>query len=415
MTYIEFFDHISVENICTCLSRTPEKVILLGNSKKAMDRHAERYRRIFAAHACAVVVESDNIHVSDVDAAVEKLTELVERERQCVIDITGGDEVLMVAVGILHERYRNNDRGISLSLCRSNVKSFHPSAVPGGEQQPAEPMLTVEENVMIYDGDVVYSDEHPDGTYRWDMNDEFCRDIEVLWCMCKKNLHNWNVQMDMFGAIEQVRQPQSTPLCTVASMTAVEHELAKEHRSYTQRADLVNTLLSAGYLTEFSREGDTIRIGYRDEQIKRCLTRAGQALEMKTFLSMRRVTDKRGAPMFGDVVNGVYIDWDGVVQSNPWAVNTANEIDVMAMRGLVPYFVSCKNGKVTTEELYKLQTVAYRFGGTYAKKVLIVNSLKNDAKSDAIRERAAEMDITLIEHVNLMKSDEDFYRELRKL
>ena len=414
MTYIEFFDHISVENICTCLSRVPEKVILLGNSKKAMERHAERYRRIFAAHACDVTVESDNIHVSDVDAAVEKLTELVERERQCVFDITGGDEVLMVAVGILHERYRNNDRGISLSLCRANVKSFSPTAV-SDDEEPADPMLTVEENVMIYEGDVVYSDEHPDGTYRWDMNDEFCRDIEVLWSMCKKNLHNWNVQMDMFGTIELVRQPQSTPLCTMASMTAVERELEKEHRSYTHKADLVNTLLSAGYLTEFSRAGDSIRIGYRDEQIKRCLTRAGQALEMKTFLAMRRVTDKRGVPMFSDVVNGVYIDWDGVVQSNPWAVDTTNEIDVMAMRGLVPYFISCKNGKVTAEELYKLQTVAYRFGGTYAKKVLVVNSLKKDAKSDAIRERAEEMGITLIEHVHQMESDEDFYRALRKL
>ena len=47
----------------------------------------------------------------------------------------------------------------------------------------------------------------------------------------------------------------------------------------------------------------------------------------------------------------------------PRPQETKNEIDVMLMRGVVPVFVSCKNGAVKMDELYKLDTVAQRFGG----------------------------------------------------
>lgn len=416
MTYIEFFDRISIENICACLIAQPDRVILLGNSKKVLARHVERYRRIFADRALAVTVDYDNVISGDIDATVSKLIEIVEREKTCVFDITGGDETLMVAVGIVYERYRENDCGISLSLYRSNVKSV-PGTAARDSEQPAEGSvaLTVEENVMLYGGNIAYSDEHPNGTYRWDMNDDFCRDIEVLWQLCRQDLRSWNVQIDMLGAIEEARSAESTPLCTVTTVSALERVLDGENKEYRYLPNTVNALLSAGYLTEFSREGNVIRVGYQNEQIKRCLTRAGQALEMKVFLAMRRVCDKRGVPRFSDVMNGVYMDWDGVLHADPWAVDAVNEIDIMAMRGLVPYFVSCKNGKVTADELYKLHTVATRFGGTYAKKVLVVNSLKKDHASNTLRQRAEEMDIRLIENVHRMKNDDELYRELLKI
>jgi hypothetical protein len=62
-----------------------------------------------------------------------------------------------------------------------------------------------------------------------------------------------------------------------------------------------------------------------------------------------------------------------------------------------------------------MQTVARRFGGTYARLALVVNSLKKDARSEAIRQRANEMNITLIENVHQMKSDADLARELQKI
>ena len=33
LTYIEFFDHSAVENICACLAQAPARVILLGDDR----------------------------------------------------------------------------------------------------------------------------------------------------------------------------------------------------------------------------------------------------------------------------------------------------------------------------------------------------------------------------------------------
>ena len=47
----------------------------------------------------------------------------------------------------------------------------------------------------------------------------------------------------------------------------------------------------------------------------------------------------------------------------------------MSLKGLIPIFISCKSGKMTEKNtlhaLYELDTVANRFGGKYAKKVLV--------------------------------------------
>ena len=96
---------------------------------------------------------------------------------------------------------------------------------------------------------------------------------------------------------------------------------------------------------------------------------------------------------------GVKIDWDGAIPESRYAfTGTRNEIDVLLMHGATPLFVSCKNGDVKTEELYKLHTVATRFGGPYAKKMLVVSDLeqKDAASAQALACRAWDMDIFMV-------------------
>ena len=49
-------------------------------------------------------------------------------------------------------------------------------------------------------------------------------------------------------------------------------------------------------------------------------------------------------------------------------------------------------------ELYKLNTVAERFGGTYSKKVLITTALDDSLQSEYLRARAKDMNIRLVEN-----------------
>ena len=65
----------------------------------------------------------------------------------------------------------------------------------------------------------------------------------------------------------------------------------------------------------------------------------------------------------------------------------------------MPVFISCKNGIFDSDELYKLSTVAAKFGGPYVKKVLVTTGLSrmNWGKQKQLKARAREMDIAIID------------------
>mgnify|MGYP002514930257 CR=1 FL=1 len=100
---------------------------------------------------------------------------------------------------------------------------------------------------------------------------------------------------------------------------------------------------------------------------------------------------------YDDIDVGVIVDWDADDSRN--TVDTRNEIDVMLMRDLVPVFISCKNGDIGEEELYKLHTVATRFGGPHVRKMLIATKLsqyKVPKSRDSLMQRAKDMDILTV-------------------
>ena len=96
----------------------------------------------------------------------------------------------------------------------------------------------------------------------------------------------------------------------------------------------------------------------------------------------------------------VGINWDAAEQGEKMI--THNEIDVIMMHGMVPVFVSCKSGMVEMEELFKFATVADRFGGDYAKRVLVAPSLTGLNNEESIRARAEDMNIQILDNAYTM-------------
>jgi hypothetical protein len=72
-----------------------------------------------------------------------------------------------------------------------------------------------------------------------------------------------------------------------------------------------------------------------------------------------------------------------------------NEVDVLSLKGYVLTFISCKSGNMSGQQilhaLYELQTVADKFGGKYAKKILVTAN----PVGDIYMERAQEMGILI--------------------
>ncbi len=416
MTYIEFFDKIASENISACLTYVPDRVIYIGDNAKLMKKHIAKYERVFTDRGYSVEFIFKTVSKSNLDNAVELLSEIVETYDDCVFDITGGEEILTLALGIVYSKYP--DKNIQIHKFNLRNNTVYDCDKDGKTIYRDTPTLSVEENVRIYGGEVVYGTINESKTYKWDLNPEFLKDINLIWSICKGNVRYWNMQIGIFEAVNFVGKTSDDGLATVASRAALDHYLSLHKAKYKKAKGIIGALLKYGLLKYFYDEDETtVKISYKNEQIKKCLTKAGQALEMKVYVTAKEVLEKDGVPVYDDVLNGVVIDWDGEFHDEEVEelYDTENEIDVLLMHDIVPVFVSCKNGIVTSDELYKLNAVAERFGGQYSKKVLVATSINSLGEAGKyLRQRAKDMNIRLIENVQDL-NDAEFAKKIKSL
>ena len=409
MTYVEFFDKPPSENICACLTDIPDRVIYLGDDSKQMKRHIARYDRVFSDRGYNIEFSYRSLSKSNLDYAVSVISEIVETCDDCVFDITGGEEILLLALGIVCERYKDK----SIQIHRINLRNgtVHDCDKDRNTVYKTPMALSVEENVRLFGGDVVYGGVNEDNTYKWELTPDFLKDVELIWSICRQDVRGWNAQTGVFMAIESVGRTSADGLTTVADRDAVESWLRRRSGEIKSIKDILNPLFSSGLLTRYDDNGSSLTISYKNSQVRRCLVKAGQALEMKIYTVAKTLTDDDGSPVYNDALNGVVIDWDGENSG----LDTENEIDVFLMRGVVPVFISCKNGYLSAEELYKLNTVAERFGGKYAKRVLVANAIDNMGESGKhLKQRAADMGITVIRNVHEL-DDTELAEKLKKL
>lgn len=416
MTYIEFFDRVASENVSACLTYAPDRVIYIGDNAKIMKKHIANYQRVFSDRGCDIEFMYKTVSKSNLDSIVQLLDELVEKYDDCVFDVTGGEELLTLALGIVYAKHP--DKNIQIHKFNLKNNAIYDCDKDGNTIYRDIPTLSVQENVRIYGGDVVYGDIDEDDTYLWNLSDDFVNDVNTIWSVCKGNVRYWNAIIGIFNAVEYVGNVVNQKnLTTVVSKIDLEDYLVRHGAKYKISKGIIKFLLKYGLLTLFDDSDDSITISYKNEQVKKCLTKAGQALEMKMYITAKNILDEDGKPVYNDVVNGVVIDWDGELhdEEDENEYDTENEIDILLMHHVVPVFVSCKNGIVTADELYKLNTVAERFGGEYSKKVLIATSIQSLGEAgEYLRQRAEDMNIRIIEDVQNL-DDAELERKLKSL
>lgn len=414
MTYIEFFGREAAENISACITYAPERVIYIGNTESVMERCIAKYSQILAERGTPIEFQHRTVSKSDLDEAVAALSQIVKTYDDCVFDITGGEEILNVALGVVCERYPDKNLQIHKWNLRDNV--IYDCAKDGTVVRKDAPALSVEENIRIHGGDVVYGGIWEDNTYRWELSEDFKNDIDQMWDICREKPRRWNAQIHVFEAVEKVGSEDPEQLTTTADISQVKARLESDRGTYQIYGALIDALKKTGLLTAFEEGADTLTVSYKNAQVKKCLTKAGTVLEMKMLLVGKNAKAK-GVPVYDDAMNGVVIDWDGMFHDEETEdmYDTENEIDLLLMHGLTPVFVSCKNGDIKTEELYKLHTVATRFGGRYAKKVLVTTCLSKTSKAGRyFRQRAKDMRIEILEDLKQC-NDAQLEKKFRKL
>ena len=112
MTYVEFFDRVASENICACLTYAPDRVIYIGHKSKLMKKHISNYQKVFSDRGYNIEFLFKTVSKGNLDNSVKILSEIVETYDDCVFDVTGGEEILTLALGIVYSKYP--DRNIQI-------------------------------------------------------------------------------------------------------------------------------------------------------------------------------------------------------------------------------------------------------------------------------------------------------------
>ena len=385
MTLIEFYDKSPLENIVSSLAIRPEKTVFLGSNIKLMAREMKRYQDLLKDKDIIVDMEYRYIEKNDLNQIQDTLSRVAEENPCCAVDLTGGDGLTLVAVGTVAHTLK--DKNISFHRVNLNTRKMVDFFGTEPEHDVYDPILSVAENIALYGGSVVYGNDRFSGTYRWDWNDDFKNDINGMWEIVRQDCRAWNTQM------KQIEGSVKFDILKAARIGA---------KPWNKK--LFYQLSEIGVISNLSFDGEKISFDIKNKQIATVLSKVGTILELKTYLLAS------GEPHFTDVMTGVCIDWDGKTNG---IIGTENEIDVLCMKGLTLVFISCKNGSVDGAELYKLHTVAQRFGGHYAKKALVATHIdKCQRGMEYFRQRARDMNIQLIENVYEF-DDKEFARRLK--
>lgn len=411
MTAVEFYDRTPIENVISSLTTVPDKIIFIGDGK-VMKKFDSVYRAFLEARGLNIELAYRNIKKNDLNNIVEVLSDIVEIEEQCVFDLTGGEDLVLVAMGIVFQKY--SDKNIQMQ--RFNIRN---SVVTDCDNDgtilySGIPEVTVEEHIRLHGGVVRYENENDDRTFQWDLSDDFVNDIEKMWSICRTNPGLWNAQLNVLEAFEACMVDPS--LNVMVNISTIQEHLKYVGVKYVSIKGLLRALDQKHLIYSYADDGQNISFTYKNEQVKKCLIKAGTVLELKVLIAANSLLNKDGTVFYTDSMNGVYIDWDGNLHDlTDEEKDTENEIDVVLMKGLTPIFISCKNGQVDDDELYKLESVTNRFGGLYAKKVLIATYLGKKTKSmEYFKQRAKDMKINLIDGVHQL-SDEQFAKMVKHL
>lgn len=386
MTLIECFTDFHIDNIASCLCLQPHKQVFVGDISQ-MTAPVTRYKKLLQQRRLDTEVVMCNIRDNDFNEICTALMHLLEAEQECVLDLTGGDETVIMAVGAVMERLKSKGRKqISVWKMDYDTGALIDCA-DGSRMFPKHKVyLTVEELILLHGGRLYPEAKELSEDCTW-------KDIEGLWRIVCEAPKEWNRSVSLLNEMESRSDSKMEiylPL-DVLHGTISNFEQKEEH----YRAFL-DKLSRNGIIDDYSSR-NLLKYTYRSPLKRYCTQKAGNVLEVKTLLE-GKAAQQKGHPFFQDCRMSVSIDWDGIVHTPEERIpDTRNEIDVVLMHGLTPLFISCKNGNIGEEELYKLHTVAQRFGGPRARKMLIATDLdrKSVSSNRAFMQRSWDMDIFL--------------------
>lgn len=385
-TLIEIFDAKQYENIITPLSlKGISKLIYVGTKEVMTKELIENLKSFFTQKKFKVPVEILFVERDNSSSIINRFTQIVQQNQNCIFDVTGGEDVVLSCVGIVAERF-------DVPIVRLNVENCTPCVIYGNnlELSVTCPSFTVDDFITLQGGRILRHDTVSHLTY------EEAEDIRELF---KVNAEDCEAYSSFCNIICEFISEDRKHI----KLNKTDYQRKRE-RSRFNIDRILKMLIEKALLIKQSEDDRVVCYVAKSSVVIRCLLKSGNVLEYYTALAAASLPD-----CFSDIRVGVNVEWD--ISKNFY--ETQNEIDVTAVCGGFPVFISCKNGEVRKDALYELDTVSRTLGGPYAKKILVCTYI---SKSRSAREhfvkRANDMGIKLVFNSH-KKAPDEFLRYLK--
>ncbi len=372
MTIAELFSPEPAENLLAALCLSPERVIYLGFRSSMTDGRIAAVREFFRRRKPETRLTFLRINDRDYAAASAAIRDTLAKYPDCRFEMTGGSDLLLAALGAAAAEK-------SLSLFELDVRKQALRVLRGGGFPMKEGFIRPLRGIGAADYIRLCGGELTESSYTLSgkLPETLERDVADMWRIYTENPRDWTRQCALLAGL--CAKSRSGGLTVSAPMQE------KPDPAHIRR------LTEGKLIRDYRTRGSIVSLTFRNQHVKRTLTRAGDLLELRVFLAARAEPGS-----FTDAVMGAKISWNGGEEKG----GTMNEIDGLLMHGAVPLYVSCKIGAVPKEALYEVDSVASRFGGGYAVKALVCSSLSGSESSRrTLRQRARDMGILLIEGV----------------
>ena len=370
-TLIELYDERAIENILAPDMFHPRRIIYLCPREVLRD-HTRQQK--LAAFYRKRGWEPELIFVGtslfEADRILRQLFTIEEKYPDCAIDVTGGSDAALFAAGMFAAR-----KGVpAFTYSRRKNRFYDISGADFADDLYCDLTYSIEDFFLMAGGTLLPGrvDNH--------ILSQYLPYFDPFFSCFLRFRHEWPTIISYIQRISPAEYGQIPPLDITGSYT-VKGERGSRNSA---NEDALQELAQIGFIQDLTIIPDQqVSFRFRDVHTRAWLRDVGSVLELYTY---KACVD---AAIFHDVISSAVVRWDDVLGHG----SVLNEIDVMAARGVIPLFLSCKACDIKTEALNELAILRDRFGGKGAKAVIVTTEPCNAAA----RHRAAQLGIAVID------------------
>jgi len=367
-TLIELYDERPLDNVLATEMFRPEETVFICPHEVAADSVLKSaLNRYFRLRGCPTRLTFVPVSMTDAGSIAATLDRVLKDRQDCAIDISGGTDASLFAAGqvsgdtpvFTYSRGKNSFFDIrNAPFARNTACTVHLDAracflMAGGELLPGR-----EDNRLLRGR---------------------LQDIDRLFDVYTRFRKVWNSQLSYIQKLQPLRdEPLSADGPTA---------LKADNRHVKADERLFRALQDAGLIRDLQLSDERIRFFFPDETVRFWLRDMGSVLELQVYRACLK-TER-----YDDVVLSAVVNWQSADRRS---VAVTNEIDVMAVRGVTPTFISCKTSEIRTEALNELAILRDRFGGKGSRAVIVTSSPASRSRA-VTRRRASELKIDVIE------------------